>query len=65
MEVERRELRTDEQLEQMLSDYEVKEPTLASKCEKTISKVCVNPDCDKNAFMCNEINCDACGIKAH
>jgi|JI10StandDraft_1071094.scaffolds.fasta_scaffold2573678_1 hypothetical protein len=56
---------TDEELSVLLSDYEVKEPKLASQCDKVICKMCVNPQCTNNALMCNELDCEKCGIKAH
>ena len=39
------EYRTDEELEAMLSGYNLREPKLTCKCEKAITKMCVNPKC--------------------
>lgn len=50
----------DEEVQEMLGKYNIKEPKLVCQGGRPISRMCINSTCTKRALICNELNCKKC-----
>jgi hypothetical protein len=57
--------RNDAQLEAIFSTLTIKLPKLTSQCDKAITQICVNSECEFNALICSDPDCDKCGTEVH
>lgn len=56
---------SDEKLEAMLSELSIREPTLLCDRGMPITRMCINPGCEKSSLICEEDKCQKCGDENH
>lgn len=59
------ELYSDQQLQALFSEYKIVEPELQCDKQRKIYRMCVNSECQKHALICQDLQCESCGIKHH